>query len=140
MSDYFRFMERNLTLPTDREVWESDIAQYWFEGGVLIASNKDVYRTLENITSAISMINEITRGKKVPLLILSPFEPEGDVDALDYLYAHLDKYISAIGLIEASFFKRIQSNYDTKSEDDALKTRVFKNQTTALKWLRKFEE
>jgi hypothetical protein len=133
-------MERNHTLPIDREIWESDIAHYWFEGSVLIASNKDVYRTVENITAAISMISEITRGKKVPLLILSPFEAEGDVDALDYLYEHLDKYISAIGLIEESFFKRIQSNYDIKSEGDNLKTRVFKNKMAALKWLRRFEE
>uniref|UniRef100_UPI00404AEAEA hypothetical protein n=1 Tax=Gelidibacter sp. TaxID=2018083 RepID=UPI00404AEAEA len=61
-------------------------------------SNKDVYRTLENITSAISMINEITRGKKVPLLILSTFEPEGDVDALDYLF----RYIYFTGILWVS--------------------------------------
>ena len=56
--------------PTDRQTWESDIATYWFDdNGILVSLSKSILRTVENISSNVTLVKTITGNKPVPLLI-----------------------------------------------------------------------
>lgn len=65
-------------IPTDREIYESEIAHYWFDGGVLVSRSKNVLRTVENITANANLIRKITGNKPVPLLIYLTKSPMPD--------------------------------------------------------------
>src|SRR5262245_62194765 len=66
-------------IPTDRQTWESEIATYWFEdNGILVSLSKTVLRTVENISSNITLVRSITNNKPVPLLIYLANSPVPD--------------------------------------------------------------
>ncbi len=59
-----------MTLPTDRQIFEGEIATYWFDDdGILVSLSKSLKRTVANITGNIALVKQITNNKKVPLLI-----------------------------------------------------------------------
>lgn len=55
--------------PTDRPVFEGEIASYWFDDGVLVSLSKSPQRTVSNITGNVALVKSITGNKSVPLLI-----------------------------------------------------------------------
>jgi hypothetical protein len=65
-------------IPTDREIFESAIAHYWFEDGILISRSKSVLRTVENISANADLIRQISNGKPVPLLTYLSKSPMPD--------------------------------------------------------------
>lgn len=46
-----------------------EIADYYFEDGILYSLSKSVKRTVENISNNVTLIKKITGNKPVPLLI-----------------------------------------------------------------------
>jgi len=62
-----------MTPPTDREIYEGEIATYWFDERILVSLSKNPKRTVENIKNNVALVKQITNNKRVPLLIyLSP--------------------------------------------------------------------
>lgn len=55
--------------PTDIKIFEGEIADYYFDDGILVSLSKNPKRTVENITANIKLVKSITGNKKVPLLI-----------------------------------------------------------------------
>ena len=51
--------------PTDRPVYEGEIATYWFEDGVLVSLSKSPMHTVANITGNVALVKEITGNKPV---------------------------------------------------------------------------
>ncbi len=59
-----------MTPPTDRQIFEGEIATYWFnDDGILVSLSKSTKRTIENITGNIELVRQIANNRKVPLLI-----------------------------------------------------------------------
>ena len=56
-------------IPTDRPVFEGEIATYWFDNGILVSLSKPPRQTLASIRDNVALIKQITNNKKVPLLI-----------------------------------------------------------------------
>ncbi|MCW3093638.1 MAG: hypothetical protein JWP81_4707 [Ferruginibacter sp.] len=55
-----------MTKPTDRQVYEGEIATYWFDEGILVSLSKNPKRTVENITGNVALV------KKLPVIKESP--------------------------------------------------------------------
>lgn len=68
-----------MTPPTDRQIFEGEIATYWFDDdGILVSLSKSLKRTAANITGNIALVKQITNNKKVPLLIYLKNSPIPD--------------------------------------------------------------
>ena len=55
--------------PTDRQIFEGEIATYWLDDGILISLSKSPRRTVANITANIELVRRISNNKKISLLI-----------------------------------------------------------------------
>ncbi len=49
-----------MTIPTDRKIYEGEIASYWFDDGMLVSLSKSPKRTVKNITANVALVKEIT--------------------------------------------------------------------------------
>jgi hypothetical protein len=58
-----------ITIPTDRPIFEGEIATYWFDNGILVSLSKNPVRTVANITGNVALVKRITNDRRVPLLI-----------------------------------------------------------------------
>ncbi len=50
--------------PNDRQIFEGEIATYWFDDGILVSLSKSPKRTVENIKGNIALVKKITNNKK----------------------------------------------------------------------------
>ena len=48
---------------------KGEIADYWYNDGILYSYSKSILRTVDNISGNVALVKKITGGKKVPLLI-----------------------------------------------------------------------
>jgi len=58
-----------MTIPTDKQIYEGEIATYWFDGDILVSLSKSPKRTVANITDNIALVKKISNNKRVPLLM-----------------------------------------------------------------------
>lgn len=86
--------------PTDREVFESPIAQYWFDDeGILVSLSKSPRRTVENLTENVSVVKRITDNKPVPLLIYLSKSPIPDKKAREFSSQALPQIYTAMAMV-----------------------------------------
>src|SRR5947209_19483268 len=66
--------------PADKQIIKGEIADYWFEDGILISLLKSIKRTVDAISGNVALVNSITNNKPLLLLIyLAPFHvPDKD--------------------------------------------------------------
>ncbi|HEV2235334.1 MAG TPA: hypothetical protein VGR57_01625 [Ktedonobacterales bacterium] len=76
-------------IPSDRPVYEGEIATYWFEDdGILVSLSKSTVRTVEVIKNNVALVKRITNNTPAPLLIYlarSPVPDRGQV-ARDHIH------------------------------------------------------
>jgi hypothetical protein len=92
-------MHAPIIIPADQPVWDGEIATYWFEGDVLVSRSKAVRRTVENLNANSVLINEITAGQPVPLLIYLTSSPMPDKAARKLSGELLPKNYSAMAMV-----------------------------------------
>src|SRR5690349_11053833 len=88
-----------MTVPTDRQIFESEIATYWWEGAVLISLSKSTMRTVENISANVALIKNITNHQPVPLLIYLAKSPVPDKATRQFSTQQLPVIYSAMGMV-----------------------------------------
>lgn len=68
-----------VAIPTDRPVFEGEIATYWFEDdGILVSLSKSTPRTVETIANNVALVQRITHNTRAPLLIYLSRSPVPD--------------------------------------------------------------
>ena len=104
-------MQPLIELPTDRPVWEGDIATYWFEGDILVSRSKSVRRTVENLHANATLVAQITEGRPFPLLIFLTDSPMPDQAARRLSNELLPKNYRAMAMMArpglASFIMKV---------------------------------
>src|SRR4051794_11182667 len=88
-----------MTPPTDRQIYEGEIATYWFEHGILVSLSKNVKRTVANITGNIALVKNITNDKKVPLLIYLKNSPIPDKETRKFSAEQLPNIYTAMAMV-----------------------------------------
>ena len=84
--------------PTDRQVWEGEIANYWFEDGILVSLSKPPKRTVENIKANVALVKQLTNNKPVPLLIYLANSPVPDKETRKFSTEMLPEIYSAMAM------------------------------------------
>jgi len=110
-----------MTKPTDREIFEGEIATYWFDEGILVSLSKSPKRTVENIKANVQLVKQITNNKPIPLLIYLSNSPVPDKLARKYstrtitgnLCCHGNGIKTTVGEIYHEFIIRIKKTSDS---------------------------
>jgi len=100
-----------MTIPTDRPVYEGEIATYWFDDGILVSLSKSPRRTVANITANVALVKQITNNKRVPILIYLSNSPVPDKETRKFSTTQLPVIYSAMAMVSkpglAQFIMRI---------------------------------
>jgi len=88
-----------MTRPTDRQVYEGEIASYWFDEGILVSLSKSPKRTVANITANVALVKKISNNKRVPLLIYLSNSPVPDKETRKFVSEQLPIIYSAMAMV-----------------------------------------
>src|SRR4030095_15355712 len=93
--------------PADREIFEGEIATYWFDEGILVSLSKKPKRTVANIRANIDLVKRITNNKKVTLLIYLGNSPRRDKETRKFSAEQLTNVYSAMAMISKPGLARL---------------------------------
>src|SRR5215471_20898688 len=124
--------------PTDREIFEGEIATYWFDEGILVSLSKSPKRTVDNIKSNIALVKKITGNKRVPLLIYLSKSPVPDKETRNFATEQLPNIYKAMAMVSkpglAQFIMKILFSFRTPP----IPMKSFTDDREAKEWLKQF--
>ncbi len=128
----------HITVPTDRPTFESDIATYWFEDGILVSLSKSVKRTVANITQNVSVVKQITGNKPVPLLIYLSSSPVPDKATRKLATEMLPVIYSAMAMVSKPGLSRFIMNILFMLKPPPIPMKSFTDDKEAKEWLKQY--
>lgn len=127
-----------IQIPTDRPVFEGEIATYWFEDGILVSLSKSPQRTVENIRGNVALVKEISNNKRVPLLIYLSNSPIPDKATRKFSTEQLPQIYTAMAMIAESGLVKLIMNVLFKFQAPPIPMKNFTDVTEAKVWLKQF--
>jgi len=130
----------SVTIPTDRKIYEGEIATYWFDDGILVSLSKSPKRTVENITANVALVKEITGNKRVPLLIYLSNSPVPDKETRVFSTEQLPVIYSAMAMISKPGLSKFIMNILFALKPPPIPIKTFTDDMEAKEWLKQFVE
>jgi hypothetical protein len=127
-----------LNVPTDREIFEGEIASYWFEDGMLVSLSKSPRRTVENIKGNVALVKQITNNKPVPLLIYLSNSPVPDKGTRKFSTEQLPIIYSAMAMVSKPGLAKFIMNILFRLKPPPIPMKSFTDDREAKEWLRQF--
>jgi hypothetical protein len=118
-----------------KQTFESEIATYWFEDGILISDSKSVKRTVHNINSNVEFVKKITNNKKVPLLIYLKSSPMPDKATRKLSTEKIPEIYSAMAMVSKGGLAKFIMNLLFKFQSPPIPMKSFSNDKDAKEWL-----
>lgn len=131
-------MNNEIQIPTDRQIWEGEIATYWMEEGMLVSLSKSMKRTVANITSNVALVKEITNHKRIPLLIYLADSPVPDKATRQFSTEQLPVIYSAMAMISKPGLAKLIMNILFRFKPPPIPMKSFTDDQEAKIWLRQF--
>ena len=129
----------NIQKPTDRETWEGEISTYWFDDNrILVSLSKSVLRTVENISSNVTLVRSITNNKPVPLLIYLANSPIPDKQTRKFSTEQLPVIYSAMAMVCKPGLSKFIMNILFGIKPPPIPMKSFTNDKVATEWLKQF--
>jgi len=126
------------SIPTDRKIWEGEIATYWFEDGMLVSLSKSPRRTVANISGNVALVKEITNNKPVPLLIYLADSPVPDKETRKFSAEQLPVIYKAMAMVSKPGLARLIMNLLFKFKQPPIPMKSFSDDVSAKEWLKQF--
>ncbi|WP_018613005.1 STAS/SEC14 domain-containing protein [Segetibacter koreensis] len=128
-----------MTPPTDRQIFEGEIATYWLDDdGILISLSKSPRRTVGNITENIALVRQITNNKKVPLLIYLSNSPVPDKETRRFVTKELPNVYTAMAMVSKPGLASIIMNVLFKLKQPPIPMKNFTDDKQAKEWLKQY--
>lgn len=127
-----------VTIPTDRQTFESEIATYWFDDGILISLSKNPKRTVELIKSNVEVVKRITNNKPAPLLIYLSNSPVPDKETRKLSTEMLPVIYKAMAMVSKPGLAKFIMNILFALKPPPIPMKSFTNDKEAKEWLKKF--
>jgi hypothetical protein len=124
--------------PSDRQVFEGEIASYWFEEGILVSLSKSTKRTVESIRNNVAFVKEITGNKKFPLLIYLAPSPIPDKETRQYSTEQLPVIYSAMAMVSRPGLSKFIMNILFSLKPPPIPMKSFTDAGAAREWLKKY--
>jgi len=126
------------SIPTDRKIWEGEIATYWFEDGMLVSLSKSPRRTVANISGNVALVKEITNNKPVPLLIYLADSPVPDKETRKFSAEQLPVIYKNMAMVSKPGLARLIMNLLFKFKQPPIPMKSFSDDVSAKEWLKQF--
>ncbi|HSC53809.1 MAG TPA: hypothetical protein VLC98_09320 [Phnomibacter sp.] len=127
-----------ITKPTDREIFEGEIATYWFDDGILVSLSKSPRRTVESIKANVELVKKITHNKPVPLLIYLSNSPVPDKATRKYSTEQLPVIYSAMAMVSKPGLSAFIMNILFSFKKPPIPIKSFTNDEEAKNWLKAY--
>ena len=124
--------------PTGRELIKGEIADYYFDEGILVSLSKGIKRTVENISGNVALVKQITGGKPVPLLIFLTNSPMPDKATREFSTSQLPVIYSAMAMVSKPGLSQFIMKLLFKFQHPPIPMKSFSNEKDAKNWLRQF--
>lgn len=128
----------NIQPPTDKPVYEGEIADYWIEGGILVSLSKPPRRTVENITRNVALVKSITGSKPMPLLIYLCNSPVPDKQTRVFSTQQLPVIYTAMAMVSKPGLAQFIMNILFRLKPPPIPIKSFTNDKEAKEWLKQF--
>ncbi len=129
-----------MTAPADKQIFEGEIASYWFDDGILVSLSKNPKRTVENITGNVALVKQITNNKKVPLLIYLSNSPVPDKETRKFATEQLPVIYSAMAMVAKPGLAKFIMNLLFMLKPAPIPMKSFTNDKVAKEWLKQYIE
>ena len=127
-----------MTIPNDREIYEGEIATYWFDEGMLVSLSKSPKRTVANISGNVALVKSIANNKRVPLLIYLSSSPVPDKETRRFATEQLPLIYSAMAMVSKPGLAKFIMNILFMLKPPPIPMKSFTNDEAAKKWLRQY--
>jgi hypothetical protein len=122
--------------PTDRQIFDGEIASYWFDEGILISLSKSIKRTVENITRNVVLVKQITDNTPVPLLIYLSNSPVPDAATRKLSTEMLPVIYSAMAMVSKPGLSKFIMNILFSLKPPPIPMKSFRDDREAKAWLK----
>ncbi|ALW85746.1 hypothetical protein AUC43_11985 [Hymenobacter sedentarius] len=127
-----------MTSPVDKQVFEGEIATYWFDEGILVSVSKSPERTVENITKNVALVKEITNNKRAPLLIYLSNSPIPRKETRKFASAQLPLIYSAMAMVSKPGLAKFIMNILFALKAPPIPMKSFADEKLAKAWLQQY--
>jgi hypothetical protein len=129
---------RTATIPTNKQIFEGEIATYWFEDGILVSLSKSPKRTVELIKNNVELVKRITNNRPVPLLIYLSDSPVPDKQTRRYSTEQLPIIYKAMAMVSPPGLSRLIMNILFSLKPPPIPMKSFTDDGEAKQWLKQF--
>ena len=127
-----------MELPTDRPIFKGEIADYWFDDGILVSLSKSRRRTVENITANVALVKKITNNRRVPLLIYLSNSPVPDKATRQFSTEQLPIVYNAMAMVAKPGLSKFIMNILFMLKPPPIPMKSFIDDAAAKEWLQQF--
>ena len=127
-----------ITPPANAQIYKGEIADYWFDEGILISLSKSVKRTVENISGNVALVKQITDNKPVPLLIYISSSPVPDKATRKYSTEQLPVIYSALAMVSKPGLSKFIMNILFSLKPPPIPIKSFTDDNEAKEWLKQY--
>ncbi|HKO79483.1 MAG TPA: hypothetical protein VJU78_03770 [Chitinophagaceae bacterium] len=127
-----------ISKPTDRQIFEGEIADYWFDNGILVSLSKNPRRTVANITNNIALVKNITGNKRVPLLIYLSNSPVPDKETRQFAAQQLPVIYSAMAMVSKPGLSKFIMYLLFSLKKPPIPMKSFTGDSEAKEWLKQY--
>jgi len=127
-----------ITVPTDRPVYEGEIATYWLDNGILVSLSKSPRRTVQNISGNVALVKQITGNKPVPLLIYLSDSPVPDKETREFSTTQLPVIYSAMAMVSKPGLSKFIMNILFRLKTPPIPMKSFTDDKAAKEWLKQY--
>ena len=124
--------------PTDRQIFEGEIATHWLDDGILVSLSKNPKRTVENIAGNVALVRQISNNKRVPLLIYLSNSPVPDKETRKFATEQLPVIYSAMAMVSKQGLAKFIMNILFMLKSPPIPMKSFTDNETAKEWLRQY--
>ena len=128
----------NALIPTDRQVWDGEIATYWIEDDILVSLSKSPRRTVESIARYVALVKKITHDKPAPLLIYLADSPVPVKATRKFSTEQLPVIYKAMAMVSKPGPSRLIMSILFRFTSPPIPMKSFVNDGEAKLWLRQF--
>jgi len=125
-----------INIPTDRQIWESEIATFWWEEEVLVSLSKPVMRTVENISANVELVKSITHNQPAPLLIYLASSPIPDKETRQLSAQKVPEIYSAMAMVSKPGLSQFIMKMVFAFKPAPIPTKQFTSKEAAVAWLK----
>lgn len=127
-----------ISIPKDRQIVEGEIATYWFDDGILVSLSKSVKRTVGNISDNVALVQEMTGGRPIPLLIYLRNSPVPDKATRNYSAEQVPKIYKAMAMVSKPGLAALVMKMVFALKPALIPMKHFTDDVAAKDWLRQF--